>query len=285
MRRLAGEPLVHFLVLGCLLFVLYGVPVNPEQSADRTIDVTPARIEQLADGFQRTWQRPPTETELEGLVDDFILEEVSCREALAMGLDRDDTVIRRRLRQKFEFLTEDAVGVAEPTEADLRAFLESNPDRFGIEPRVGFRQIYVNPDGREEEAREEALSLLSSLEKGAIGDPRELGDSLLLDHEYSDFTARDIRRTFGEEFTAQLLEVEPGRWTGPLKSGYGYHLVRVLDRTEGRMPALSEVRAEVEREWHDRRRREQRETFRAKMLERYEISIEWPEAVESGAGR
>lgn len=286
MRRLVKEPLVHFLALGVVLFVLYGLPGRPERAPERSIEVTPARIQQLAAGFQRAWQRSPTEEELRGLVDDYIREEVSYREALAMGLDRDDTVIRRRLRQKVEFLTEDAIDIAPPTDEELRALLDSEPDRFRIEPRVSFRQIFINRDGREESAREEARRLLSSLEEGKAGDPRELGDSLLLDHEFSDLTTGDIRRAFGGDFAEQLLEVETGRWAGPLTSGYGYHIVQVLRRTEGRMPALSEIRESVEREWSDRMRREQREAFYADLLSRYEISIQWPgESNETGASR
>jgi hypothetical protein len=280
LKRILAEPLVHFLVLGAALFAIYGVSDGGE-ARDDAIVVTPARIEQLAAGFARVWQRPPTTKELAGLVDDFIREEVYYREALALGLDRDDTIVRRRLRQKIEFLTEGATAGAEPTEAELASFLAADPGRFRVESRVSFRQIYLNPERRGDRVEDDARALLERLER-TPGAEADSGDPFLLPDEYSDSTESDVRHAFGAEFVRQLLEAEPGRWTGPLGSSYGLHLVFIDEVSTGRPAELAEVREAVEREWRDRHRREQAEAFYAALLERYEVTVEWPEPREGG---
>jgi hypothetical protein len=279
-KRFFGEPLVHFLLLGAALFVIYGR--GGGSAGGGSIVVSAARIGQLAAGFERVWQRPPMEDELRGLVEDFVREEVWCREALALGLDRDDTVIRRRLRQKVEFLTEGTIAIGEPSEQDLRAFLASHPERFRVEPRASFRQIYLSPDRRGERAPEDAREILATLRERDHPNPADLGDPFLLPLEFADTTPGDVRRAFGDEFARQLFEVETGRWTGPLTSGYGLHLVLVGERVEGRMPDLDEVRAEVEREWRETEQRERAEQLYAGLLERYDVTVEWPEAAAAG---
>jgi hypothetical protein len=136
------EPLVHFLVLGALLFVAFDRWGAGGAGTSRIV-VTPGQIDAMASGFARTWQRPPTEEELKGLLDDHVREEIATREAMALGLDRDDTVIRRRLRQKFEFIAEDSIDATPPTEADLQRWLDAHPADFrrGIAVECGPRSL------------------------------------------------------------------------------------------------------------------------------------------------
>lgn len=148
LRKLLREPLAHFLVLGALVFAMFQFAADRSDVQDGKIVVTRGRIEQLVTGFSHTWNRPPTRPELDGLVEDYIRDEVLYREALAMGLDKDDTIVRRRMRQKLEFLTSDASAIVAPTEQDLQRWLNRNPDMFRVEPAVAFSQIYSIPAAR-----------------------------------------------------------------------------------------------------------------------------------------
>ena len=270
--------MLQFLLLGAAIFVLFQFTGNSGEPQDGKIVVTPGKVEQLVMGFSRTWQRPPTSEELNGLVEDYIKEEVFYREALAMRLDKDDTIVRRRLRQKIEFLTEDAAA-APPTEQDLQAWLEKHPDKFRIEPKLALRQVFVNVHRRGQGASKEAAKLLARLNSAASKvDASTLGDASLLPHELPLSSVDDIARVFGDSFVQQLPRLEPGRWAGPVQSGYGLHLVYVGERTEGRFRPLAEVREAVKREWLSARREEVMEATYRKMREKYAIVVQPPEA-------
>ena len=152
-HKLLREPLVHFIALGALVFLLFHFNANRDEAPDGKIIVTPGKIEQLVTGFTRTWHRPPTRQELDGLVEDHIREEVLYREALAMGLDKDDTIVRRRMRQKLEFLTEQASTAALPTDQELQSWLDKHPNKFRVEPAIAFSQVYFNASRRGETSR------------------------------------------------------------------------------------------------------------------------------------
>jgi hypothetical protein len=275
--RLLREPLVHFLLIGAALFLVSRWRSGP--AGDTRIVVTRAKIEQLATGFTRTWQRPPTERELTGLVEDFIKEEVYVREAQQMGLDRDDTIIRRRLRQKLEFLTEDALEAAAPGDEDLRGYLKTHPDAFRVEPRVAFRQVVLDRNRRGAAVESDARALLArlSLLKGGA-DYAAMGDSRMLPPAVELSPQSDVARVFGQAFAAKVASLAPGAWTGPIESGYGLHLVQVTGRVEGRLPELSEVRDAVEREWRTAQRKERSEALFRSLLARYKVVVEPPAA-------
>lgn len=277
MRRLIREPLVHFLLLGVVIFAGYRFVAADGGRGPEAIVITQGRIETLAATFARTWQRPPTEAELEGLVREYVREEVYYREALAMGLDRDDTIVRRRLRQKLEFMSEDAGEVAEPTDGELRTWLAVNPGNFRTEPRCTFTQVYLNPDRHRGTLAEDAARLLAQL-RSTVADPASFGDQSLLQYRFDDQPVGEITRQFGKDFAARLADLPVGEWTGPVESGLGAHLVQVTARTEGRVPALEEVRDAVRREWHGERQREASEKFYQSLLRRYTVTIEPPDA-------
>lgn len=282
--KLFREPLVHFLLLGAGLFVLFRIVGDSDDAAAGRIEISRGRIAQMTEIFTRTWQRPPTEQELAGLIEDHIREEVYYREALAMGLDRDDTIVRRRLRQKLEFITDDLVGTVEPTEEDLESYLRENPDAFRIPGRLSFQQVFFNLDRRGERAARDAEALLARLEAvGGEVDSAELGDSLMLPDDWHRVSEVDVGRQFGEAFAAALGELPVGSWAGPVESGYGLHLVRIRERQPGSLPALAEVRGAVEREWRNERREEASEAFYRGLRERYVVSVESPPEGEAGA--
>lgn len=286
LRSLVREPLVHFFLLGAALFALdawlrpAGTPATNTE-----IVVGEARVRSLAQNFRRTWQRPPTRQELDGLVEGHVREEIFYREALALGLDRDDTIIRRRLQQKMEFIAEEAAALAQPTEAELERYLAAHPEAFRVEPRVTFTQVFVDPRRRTATLEADVERLLGVLNAGDSADPALAGDRLLLlEPRYEDAARPEVARLFGDGFAEALLALPTGRWVGPVESGYGVHLVKVEALTPGATPPLAEVRPQVEREWANARRQELAQAFYDGLRARYTITVKMPEPARNGVG-
>jgi PPIC-type PPIASE domain len=277
LRALLREPTVQFLAAGAGLFLLFQWGGPPDGEAGRII-VGASQIEHLTAGFTRMRQRPPTEGELEGLVDDHVREEIAAREARRLGLDRDDTLIRRRLRQKLEFLVEDDGQTASPSDAELQAWLDAHADAFRRDPEVAFRHVFVSGARRGGVADGEAQALLARLTAlGPGADVSGLGDPLrLLPDEIELTSRRDVAGLFGERFADRVLGLPPGRWAGPVESGYGVHLVLVTQRTPGRLPALGEVREQVVRDVLGARRAQRLEAMYQRLLERHPVIVERP---------
>jgi PPIC-type PPIASE domain len=275
--KVLREPLLHFILLGAVMFAIYGLVSEERGEKPAHIVVTQGTVGNLAATFARVWRRPPTDPELAGLIQDYVREEVLYREALALGLDRDDTLIRRRLRQKMEFVSEDVAAQAEPSDDDLRAYLQAHPEAFAVEPRFTFRQVYLDPLQRGEHLARDIDRLRAELRhRDNTADLAELGDGVLLAHRFDNVSATEVRAIFGDTFAAGLSTLTPGQWQGPVPSGYGIHLVHVSERTAGRIPELAEVREAVRREWANTRRLEANETFYRTLLQRYTVTIERP---------
>jgi len=282
LKSVVREPLVHFLLLGLALFLLDAwLRPATAPAGQGEIVVSEARIRSLAQNFGRTWQRPPTREELDGLVASTIREEVFYREALALGLDRDDAIVRRRLQQKMEFVSEEAAALAQPTDDDLVAYLAANADAFRIEPRATFSQIHLDPRKRGAALDADARRLLQTLNaSGGPADPTQLGDALmLLEPHYGNATQAEIARAFGSEFADALVRQPVGPWVGPIPSGFGVHLVRLDALTPGGTPALADVRPLVEREWRNARRAELAKAFYDKLRTKYKVTVRMPEAL------
>jgi hypothetical protein len=275
MNKRLNDPLLHFLLSGALLFLVFELIKSPVGDQENNIVITRGDIDSLQANFTRTWQRPPTEDELNGLIEDKVQGEIAFREAVAMGLDQDDAVIRRRLRMKMELLVEDVAGLSPPTDEDLEAYLAENRESFRQQPQVSFMHVYLNSDKRGARVEDNAREILARLSSAGLdADLESFGDPNMLPKELPLYYINDIGRLFGVEFSRQILEVKPGAWTGPVWSSYGLHLVYVRERIEGRDPALDEVRKEVEREWSAKRRREFKEETYKKLRERYTVIIE-----------
>ena len=285
-KRILHEPLVLFLLLGGLMFLVFQWQGGSGGPGSNRIVITRGLIDHLASGFAATWQRPPSETELKGLIDEYVKEEIAAREAIAMGLDRDDTIIRRRLRQKLEFLMVDESGSTPATDAELNAWLDRHADSFRVDPRVAFRQVYVRPDRHGTAARADAEKLLAKLRAaGPDAAIEQMGDASMLPAEQPLETARDVARTFGEEFTRDILAAPPGQWTGPIESPYGLHLVLVRERVAGAKPALAEIRPAIEREVQAERRTAQMQALYDRLLAKYAITIDKPAAPPAAGGK
>ena len=275
MRRLLREPLLHFLLAGAVLFGLYGTVADDDDRPDRIV-IAEDQVANLAQTFGRVWMRPPTVEELDGLVAEYIREEVLYREAVALGLDQNDLIVRRRMRQKMEFLNEDLSGEQEPTEEELQALLDAKPETFEVQAETSFEQVFVNREGDDlADARARALleRLLSAPDLAAGGG---LGDPTLLPESLERATPREVTATFGSEFSDELTSAPLGQWGGPLASSFGLHLVRISERTPARIPALAEVRERVAREWAAERRTEANERFYQALRDRYEVEVRMP---------
>lgn len=287
LRRGLREPLLHFLLIGAAIFGLYylvGDRSGQEADPSDRIVVTPARIARLADAFTRTWRRPPKPSELRGMVEDHIQEEAFYREALKLGLDRDDTIVRRRMRQKMEFLSASDKPLA-PADGDLQAFLDQNLEKFALAPELSFRQLYFSKERRGETARADASRVLEELTDGTLadGDAGARGDPSLWPEPILLATPNEIDGNFGDGFASRLWEIRDGRWAGPVESQFGFHLVRINERRAGRNPELAEIRADVEREWKFLRRKELRQNLYRELRDRYDVTIQWPEKGGEGS--
>jgi len=278
---LLREPLVHFLILGAVLFLVFDLTSETDQPGERRIVVTPGQVERLAGQFSRTWLRDPTPQELDGLVERYVRSEIYYREALAMGLGQDDPYVRNRLALKLEVLLDDLSAEAEPGDEELTRFLAAHAERFAEPARLSFQQVYLNPAQHADPAAE-AQRLLGLLRDGA--DPGALGDVSLLVPGLDSATPEEIARQFGEDFAAALLALEPGGWRGPVRSSFGLHLVRVTQRQPARQPVLAEIRDAVLVEWRDQRRREAREQAYQRLRERYDIVMQRAAAAPGSDG-
>jgi len=280
-KNLWREPLVHFLLIGAALFVFYDLTREQGSEAPNRIVMTSGQLEQLSANFKRTWMRPATDAELAALIENYVRDEVFYREALAMGLDQSDSVVRQRMRLKLEFLLED-LSSEEVTDEVLLTYLQEHPDKFRTQAQVSFQQVYLNPD-RRADLDAEAETMLASLNDGAA--PKSLGDPTLLPYEYELATQGEIERSLGERFARDVVELKArDDWVGPVYSAYGGHLLKVSARVDARLPKLEEIRALVEREYVAERRKELKDLAYAKLREGYDITIEPFESAQGAAG-
>jgi hypothetical protein len=270
MQRLLREPLLHFLVLGALLFVLYGWINRHAMQAPDAVVVDQARVDALAARFQRLWQREPSPVELRGMVDQWVREEILYREGVAVGMERDDDVVRRRVVQKLTFLNE-GIAVEVPTEAELQAWLRAHPDDYRLAPRYAFRQVYFDPTRHGDSLARDIAQAQASLQRDAHAN---VGDVAMLPSTLRDTAADEVARTFGSQFAQSLASIPDGRWSDPVASDYGVHLVWIDSRTPARMPALAQVRRDVERDLLADRKRNANEALYDALRKRYTVKID-----------
>ncbi len=238
----------------------------------------------LAEQFQRTWMRPPDQRELARLAEDFVKEEILYREALALGLDQNDLVIRRRMRQKMEFINADLVEQQIPPVAELQTCLDAHPDKFRRPALLSFQQIYLTTEQSPDAAQRRAAALLVRLEAEPEAAWQELGDPTLLPPIFSDVSERDIAATLGSDLAQPIAGAPLYRWSGPYTSAFGLHLVRATERSPANLPPLTGARAKVEREWANERRQQTNEHFYQALRERYSVEIRLPDTDEKLAG-
>lgn len=275
-KRLATEPFVHFLALGLLIFAWHGFrdesPASGPAPADRRIVITQENIGRLIAQWQRNWDRSPTREEIDGLVQDYLKEEIYYREALRLGLDKDDLVIRRRLRSKMEFLASAEIENKAPDEKTLRAWCQQNQSRYLAGKTYSFDQVYLGDDRGPTIGQPQIKKVLDQLKAGA--DPAHLGVSAPLPASYTDMSESDVVHSLGREIITTLDATEAGNWTGPVRSAFGLHLIRLRAMTPARMLPFEEVRKRVENDWRADTLSQREAAGYAELVKSYDISIE-----------
>jgi peptidyl-prolyl cis-trans isomerase C len=277
MKKWLKEPLLHFLVIGALIFIVFSVFNDQEIAADgKKIVVSTGDVERLAARWLKTRNRPPTETELKGLVDSYIREEVYYREALALGLDQNDTVLRRRLMQKMEYLSQDIADLNTPDQEALNAYFLEHQDKYELPAKVSFTHIYFNYDTHGRQVSEVAKRVLAEIQAASspVVYPPDLGDRFMMQSTFTLETPFQVARSFGPSFTEQLFQMETNSWKGPVESGYGLHLVRISEKIDARMPELASVIDKVRMDLMSEQRQKTNEEIYERFKERYEIVIE-----------
>jgi len=273
LRRWLHEPLVQFLLGGLLVFGWSSWRGERADPASKTITVTEGQAQQLVANFVQTWQRAPSPQELDGLIRDYVKEEIYYREAKRMGLDLDDPIVRRRMRSKMEFLSQAELENERPSDATLQAWLDHHPDRYAASVHYDFDQIYLDAL-QEGDASVRTKSILGQIAKGA--DWQALGDRISLPHSLENADRETIAHTFGDEFAKALAAVQPGSWAGPVVSGFGLHLVRIRAARSSGKPQLADVRQQVENDWRAATATEREAKAYAAIADRYTVRIAKP---------
>ncbi|MDX2321309.1 MAG: peptidylprolyl isomerase [Moritella sp.] len=272
MNQVFKEPLLVFLLIGAAIFALFQQVADETLAPNAEIVVTTGHIQVLTSGFEKRWQRLPNDRELEGLIENYVREQVLYREALAIGLDRDDPIIKRRLVQKLEFLSEDIATANEPEEQQLITYLAAHQESYRLPARFSFRQVYINARRHGENAQHEAIKLLTILNHNdSTADT--LGDPLMLSHQFKRMPESEVERVLGHPFLQSLRETPTGRWQGPIASGFGWHLVRIDERIDGRPANLNSVRKQVVRDWTSLQRREANKAVYERLRKRYKVTV------------
>jgi peptidyl-prolyl cis-trans isomerase C len=277
LKKLAGEPLVHFLLIGASIYAVYGALSTGEADNDeRTVTVASGEIQALADQWSRSLSRPPTEDELDGIIRNHVRVKILYREALAMGLDTGDVVIERRLAQKVELLAQGLMTPEEPSEEELIAWYAENSDRFKEPDLYTITQVFFDMDKRGATTLDDAKAALGKL--NALDrlppDVDDYGDRLMLDAYYANVSKMELGKLFGMAFAEQVVELEHGVWQGPILSGYGAHLVQVSDAVLTPLPAFADVKQRIKDEWMAEEVKELSERFVENLISRYEVNIE-----------
>ena len=275
---LLKEPIVPFLMVGAGLFGLQALWSARGGRASSEIVVSDEQAATMVQAFARAWQRPPSQQELQSLFDDHVRTEVLVREARALGLDRNDTIVRRRLRQKMEFVSDGSLTVPAPSDQQLQRHLQAHADRFRSEARLSFEQVFLDPARRGKRLNRDAEALKTQLNgKGSAVDPASLGDPLAMaGSRWTDERRGELVAQFGAGFTDALLKQPQGVWVGPIPSAYGQHLVRVSAGKPGALPALAQVREAVTRHWQQAQRQQRKDGYYQELLAKYSVRMPRP---------
>ncbi|GAO42755.1 peptidyl-prolyl cis-trans isomerase [Flavihumibacter petaseus] len=273
MKKILSEPLFQFFILGVILYVSVTFIRSRTESASREIDISRERVASLITGYQTQLGVLPTNQQLEDLINAYIREEITYREAKKLGLDKDDEIVRRRLSQKFEFLQSDLEEIPSPTEEQLQAFYKNNPELFSAETTVTFSHIYFNSDNRPDTiVRRQALTVLQELTTSGKQRAPEKGDRFPLQYDYTDQSLVDIKSNFGDKPIADsLFKGKTGTWLGPVQSGYGWHLVYISNRNEHTLLPYEAVKEAVKTKYLEAEKEKQNRQAFEQLSKKYII--------------
>ena len=273
LRAAIREPLLHFVLIGALLFAF--TAWRQQQQEHTEIRITAGEIAQLSAFWETQAQRKPSAEELRGLIEERIDEEVLARESLRLGLDRGDVVVRQRLAQKMAFVSDDLALVHEPSEAELQTYFDAHRDLYASPDLYALRHVYFNPDSHGMALDADAERALQRLARGA--NPNEIGDSFMLPLELADVSRDDIVRSFGSVFADAVTNSRAGAWTGPVRSPFGVHLVKRESHTPSSVARFADVRDRVRAAYLSQQQREANAALRAKLRQQYKIVVETAE--------
>ena len=277
MSQWLKEPLFHFLVIGAGLFLLYGVTANEPENEETRIEVNTVRADRMVTLWEKRWNRPPTQEEFNGLTEQYINEEVLYREALAMGLDSDDPVVRRRMAQKVKFISNDIITIDTPSDKVLQSYLDTHASKYQLAGKVTFKHIYFNPAKHDAAMEEEAKALLVKLsEDNNVIDMQSVGDGFLHGAAFTEMKVFEINRLFGKEFAKKLFEQPMDKWVGPLSSGYGLHLVYIDAKMESKTASLEIAKQSVLEDWTTDERKKVNDAFVSNLRKQYDVVIAKP---------
>lgn len=281
MRSLLKEPLVHFIGLGVLLFAGHALWETHVTKTEKTIRVDPAEIQRQAVIFGAENNRQPDADDVRGLVFAYIEEEALVREAKRLGLDADDTIIRRRLAQKMRFVLEDETLAKAPSEATLKAWYQDNKAEFLQPQRRSFSHVYFSPQNRSDNIEAAAVAILPKL---SDSNWKGFGDPFMLERSFTSANQIDITRLFGKDFGEDLFALEgfgvdegeadeKGQWQGPIGSAFGVHLIRIDDITPATQPDYDSIRPQILRRWQEKTRTTTNQDRLKKLIGSYEIDM------------
>ncbi len=275
MRKILKEPLLHFIFLGALIY-LASIVLGDKTDQQQHIIVSEGKIRHLVTLYKKTWQRRPTKTELEHIVQEYVLEQAAYYEGVGLGLDNNDIVVIRRVRQKLDFLAEENTPRPEATDERLSDYLQDNADKFRLEPKLSIRQVYLDPKKQGDAINLKAQNLLTKLTAQPEQKIIKLGDRYLFKPFYKRQSLTELERLLGRDFARASANLTLGKWHGPIRSSFGIHLVYVEEKQSGILPELAQIRNKVLREWeHSLRQRSTKEYYR-ELLKRYPVTIHWP---------
>lgn len=274
MNKIIKEPLLHFLLLGGLLYIASMLWGSNNQAQE--IIVSEGKIKHLSTLYEKTWQRKPSQQELEAVVQAYVLEQAAYYEGVSLGLDKNDIVITRRIRQKIDFIAEESISSPQVTDEILANYLKNYADKFRIEPKLTLRQIYLDPKKYGNKLEQKVATLLSQLQNNPEQDITAIGERYLFSPLYQQQTISQLNREFGQGFVQKTSQLSTGKWHAPVYSSYGTHLIYIEENASGELPELAQIRSSVLREWENSLRQQAIKQYYDELLTRYPVSIQWP---------
>ncbi len=272
MKKLLKEPFFHFIGIGIVLFLLYGL-VNKQTDSKNTILINDFDINKILVGWEMQWKRPPTEKELQNLIAQNIKQEIFYQEALKMNLDHNDEIIKRRLAQKMQFLSDDIASIKEPTEKELQKYYQEHADKYLTSPSYSLYQIAFTPDKRSDNYKD-AAATLKQFPEATFDEMKNWGDKLPFSYNFTDITSNELALQLGSKFSNGLVDQEINKWIGPIPSGFGYHLVYITKKTDPKLPEFNMRKNDVIRDFEYDKQQEINELIYKELKKKYNIEID-----------
>jgi len=272
MKKILKEPFFHFILIGIALFFFYGM-VTKQTSSKNTILINDFDVSSIIASWEMQWKRPPTEKELQNLIAQNIKQEIFYQEALKMNLDHNDEIIKRRLSQKMQFLSNDIAAMIEPDDEDLKAYYKEHSDKYLTPPSYSLYQITFSPDKRKDNYID-ALETLKQFPNATFDEMKDWGDSLPFAYYFKNVNANELGLQLGSKFPAALESQELNKWVGPIPSGFGYHLVYITEKTEPLLPDINTIKDAVLRDYEYDNQKEVNELIYKELKKKYDIEID-----------